>query len=186
MRWPRAGSTQQSRKRSNILPALLDKEREKIAQANQKDIDDALRKGLSAPKVDRLRLNDNSARRNDRAGSMRLRSVARSRRRDYAHVDAPQWAQGGADENSARSGRYCLRVPAECDDRCSRPLHQGRECRGPAGRFRSFSLQSVPGGDPPGITQGIRTSDSSGATGWQPRIGMPFSTCSSWKNTSMS
>jgi glutamate-5-semialdehyde dehydrogenase len=40
------------------LAVALGKEREKITRANQKDVDDALRKGLPAPKVDRLRLND--------------------------------------------------------------------------------------------------------------------------------
>jgi glutamate-5-semialdehyde dehydrogenase len=40
------------------LAGALNREREQIALANQKDIDEALRKGLPAPKVDRLRLND--------------------------------------------------------------------------------------------------------------------------------
>jgi glutamate-5-semialdehyde dehydrogenase len=40
------------------LAGALAKEREKIDHANREDIDEALRKGLPAPKVDRLRLTD--------------------------------------------------------------------------------------------------------------------------------
>lgn len=40
------------------LAGALEKEREQIARANEKDIEAALRKGLPAPKVDRLRLSD--------------------------------------------------------------------------------------------------------------------------------
>jgi glutamate-5-semialdehyde dehydrogenase len=53
----KAGSNSKQEALEHLAGALT-KEREKIARANQKDIDEALRKGLSAPKVDRLRLND--------------------------------------------------------------------------------------------------------------------------------
>ncbi len=53
----KAGSVRKTEALQHLAGAL-EQERENIARANQKDIEDALRKGLSAPKVERLRLNE--------------------------------------------------------------------------------------------------------------------------------
>ncbi len=53
----KAGSARKTEALEHLAGAL-EREREEIARANQKDIENALRKGLSAPKVERLRLDD--------------------------------------------------------------------------------------------------------------------------------